>query len=570
MYVTIPIMQFALLFLSLERISARFNLTMTWTTIFTKPYLIQVILCVIWIILIALLGTFMLIRKQFSFSFIKDQVDHMAPPILGDVMNKLASRRHHCSIDGRLSSAFKVIIIILFVILIVKPISFSLGFNLLTPHCCKGKKRTVVRPSDRRTTTLVTIVLLLNLVFSFPFYFASMFNSIFKRIDSTKDTFSLVLKVCFILRITNIIFECLAFYIFERNSWNLMSKVFYYCTCKKFPIFKAVSDDGPLTAKDAGVRNVLEEARRESDDDDDDDDDSAAESKPMHKKKRPEVTVESDGEDDGAFRKPVKQKTAVAIAKKDDDEEAQKVSKRKTRRSKPTSDAEEEAATPKKTKVVKRKSASRPVQSDQDDDDGGFKAVKTVRRKSKIIEPVASESESASSDGDNEEVEDDAKTEIIVKKVNRKPHADEETHAKSKARVPNGKPVTNQPTSKHKATPNPSTSVPHQTKRRLTHPLPTSNDSETDASVHSPVSSPKTIKSPAVSKPTVRSVSAERVRSRTDPSPAPHHDRSHSSRTKRAPGDAPSSGRTHKKGNGTKKRHRKDHHERILNMSDEV
>ena len=128
MYVTIPIMQFTLLFLSLERLSKHFNFAMTWAKIFTKPYLIQVILCIIWIILIALLVTFMFIRKQFSFNFIRDRVESLAPPLVGDVVSKLASRRHHCSIDGRLSSVFKTLIIILFVILIVKANSYFFWF----------------------------------------------------------------------------------------------------------------------------------------------------------------------------------------------------------------------------------------------------------------------------------------------------------------------------------------------------------------------------------------------------------------------------------------------------------
>ena len=310
-YVTIPIMQFALLFLSLERLSSHFNLSMTCLKIFTKPYLIQVILCIIWITLLALLATLMFIRKQFSFNFLKDKVNSVAPPIIGDVADKIVSRRRHCSIDGRLSSIFKTLIIVLFVILIVKPILISLGFNLLTPIYCRTKRKDMERRGDRRTTTLVTMFILLNLFFSFPFYFTSMFKSILTNIDSIKDTFTIVLKTCFILRITNIIFECLAFYIFERNSWSLISKLFYYGTCKKFPIFNEKLDDDVMYTKNLSVQEILNRTRHISDEDDDND-----HRKEIQQKRRTKQEIkrakenESDGDKyssdddhDGAFRK---------------------------------------------------------------------------------------------------------------------------------------------------------------------------------------------------------------------------------------------------------------------------
>ena len=401
MYVTIPIMQFALLFLSLERLSKHFNLSMTWAKIFTKPYLIQMILCATWIVLIALLATFMFVKKQFSFTFIKDKAYSLAPPILGDVASKLASRRHHCSIDGRLSSVFKTVIIILFVILIVKPILFSLGFNLLSPFCCKGKRKEAERKGDRRTTRLVTIFLLLNLFFSFPFYFASMFNSILTRIDKTRDTFTLILKICFILRITNIIFECLAFYIFERNSWSCISKICYYGTCKKCPIFKSPSDDDAMYTKDPDVQDLINETRNPSDDDDE-------EPRRTTKKKKKNKKIferveesEPDDDDDGSFKKTPKKNSIVegvetpVESNEEDEEHGHKGKKSITKK---TVEPEEDEDEVEEVTITTRKSKPKEVEHVEDEEEEEPKRRTTTKRK-----PQIEKVESAEEDDEKDE-----------------------------------------------------------------------------------------------------------------------------------------------------------------------
>ncbi|CAF1097788.1 unnamed protein product [Adineta steineri] len=455
MYVTIPIMQFALFFLSLERLSKHFNLPMTWARIFTKPYLIQVILWVIWIVLIALLVTFMFIRKQFSFNLIKDKAYSLAPPILGDVVSRLASRRYHCSIDGRLSSVFKTLIIILFVILIVKPIIFSIGFNLCTPYCCKKQRRDLESHGDRRTTTLVTIFLLLNLFFSFPFYFVSMFNSILTRIDSTKDVFTIILKICFILRITNIIFECLAFYIFERNSWDLLSKLFYYGTCKKCPIFKVSEDDDDrMYTKDPQVQKLIDRTRANKAVDDDDDGETTTKKKRITKKKREQVIeVEPDDDnddDDGGFRK-AKKKPSITRENEiqaesdddDDDDDAKPVIKRTKQSSKKIVQSGDEENETKKVYTKKRTSKTKVVDSDEDEDEDEPEQVHTTKRKSQIIrkETVTDDEEEEEEDekndtkrkprktkhiSDDEEEEQEIKTTTRRKSRTKQPESDNE------------------------------------------------------------------------------------------------------------------------------------------------
>ncbi|CAF1192982.1 unnamed protein product [Adineta ricciae] len=410
MYVTIPIMQFALLFLSIERLSKHFDLSMTCLKIFTKPYLIQLILCIIWIVLIALLVTFMFIKKQFSFNFIKDKAYSLAPPIVGDVVHKLASRRHHCSIDGRLSSILKAVLIILFILLIVKPILFSLGFNLLSPFCCRGKRKESEKQGDRRTTTLVTIFLLLNLFFSFPFYFVSMFNNILTRIDSTKDTFSLVLKICFILRIANIIFECLAFYIFERNSWNLLSKLFYYITCKKFESFKSLSDDDTMYTKDPAVIAFINNTRRESNEDDDDNDDDDDDDDGVKIKKKQITTKKS--------KKPVKSRPKADEEDEDEDEDDGAFTKRKKKPSVTKSEETEDESDD--TKLVKKrakKSRKQVSYDDDDDDDSTKRTTTTIKRKSRTKETTVDDNEEDDGESDQEEEEEQTTTTVSRRKA---------------------------------------------------------------------------------------------------------------------------------------------------------
>ncbi|CAF4260398.1 unnamed protein product [Adineta steineri] len=164
------------------------------------------------------------------------KVTDIAPPLLYDITKKIQSP-YRCSIDGRLSSVFKILFIILFVILIVlfiKSMIVSICYSFFTPTCCKseGKK---TKQNDLHITLLYVIFLLLNLFFSFPFYFVSMAQSILTRLSSTKDTFSMSLKICFLLRISSIILQCLAFSTIESNSWHLLSRLLYRSTCKKIP-----------------------------------------------------------------------------------------------------------------------------------------------------------------------------------------------------------------------------------------------------------------------------------------------------------------------------------------------
>ncbi|CAF0909296.1 unnamed protein product [Rotaria sp. Silwood1] len=236
MYITIPVMHCALFFLSLERLSQQLESKLPWTRIFTKSYVIPVILFTIWIIFIAIMATIMLI-KGVIFKTIKNNVNDMAPEIAREFFSKLSSSSYQCSIDGRLSSVFKILLIIIFIILIVliiKSAAISIFYNIFTSMFFKLKIK-IKKPDDRYMTLLCLIFLLLNVCFSFPFYFASMATTITQLI-TRQDTYSTYLKICFLLRISSIILQCLTFITFEKNSWDMLSRLLYRVTCKKFPI----------------------------------------------------------------------------------------------------------------------------------------------------------------------------------------------------------------------------------------------------------------------------------------------------------------------------------------------
>jgi hypothetical protein len=558
MYVTIPIMQFALLFLSLERLSK--HITMTWVKIFTKPYLIQVILCAIWIFLIALLTTFMFIKKQFNFSFVKEQIQNIAPPILGDVVSTLASRRHHCSIDGRLSSVFKTVLIILFIILIVKPIALSLGFNFLTPFCCKGRQKRPEKDDDGRTGRLVTIFLLLNFFCSFPFYFASMFKSIFTNIDSTKDTFSIVLKICFILRITNIIFECLAFYIFERNSWNLLSKIFYYGTCKKFPIFKST--------KDPKVLKVIEQVREDSNDDDeearikakkkkklDEDDDGAMvnKSKKQSKITRDKTPVESENE---KLIKPTKKRSSKQTVDTDEDKTEKKIKKKSKSRQKKVEKDEDESegsVTSKENSKIKQAESDDEIEEEEETKE----VITTKKRRSRTKEPESDEEETekvtttTKRKSRTKEPESDEEEQEIIRTIQRKPRSktgEEGPKSKSRrndaeARIPNGTSATTTSKTTHKHSNSTS-------QKPIRHQTPSPHESDADAS-----QTPKPARKPSAEART-RHIS-----------PVDQHSRH---RTKSPSSSSHPRNKAKKKPRQGRKKPKKDRQTRILEMSDDV
>ncbi|CAF5160119.1 unnamed protein product, partial [Rotaria sp. Silwood1] len=144
----------------------------------------------------AIMATIMLI-KGVIFKTIKNNVNDMAPDIAREFFSKLSSSSYQCSIDGRLSSVFKILLIIIFIILIVliiKSAAISIFYNFFTSIFFKLKIK-IKKSDDRYMTLLCLIFLLLNVCFSFPFYFASMAMTITQLI-TRQDTYSTYLKIC--------------------------------------------------------------------------------------------------------------------------------------------------------------------------------------------------------------------------------------------------------------------------------------------------------------------------------------------------------------------------------------
>ncbi|CAF0845660.1 unnamed protein product [Adineta ricciae] len=234
MYVTVPVVYFALLFLSLERITKLCDKAAAWMKIFTNACMAQAILCGIWAIFSIVIFIVVYLKKKVSAKSISEKIDGIGPQILSDISKKFI-KPYRCNIDGRLSPVFKIIFIISFtilIVLIVKSIIVSIFYKFFTPTCCIGKRKKVTS-NTRHITVLYVIFLLLNLFLSFPYYFVSMSYGILKYFTTRKDTFTMQLKICFLLRLSSIILQCMAFLFVERDSWDRLRRLLFNCTCKK-------------------------------------------------------------------------------------------------------------------------------------------------------------------------------------------------------------------------------------------------------------------------------------------------------------------------------------------------
>lgn len=237
MYATVPITCLTLLILAIERLTVYLNCRTSWTKIFTSLCASQSILLVFWAICTGTLTIFVYLKIR-----VTENIQQLSGKILPKRFNFAFDRMlssNQCSIDGQLLPPFKVLFIVLFIILIVliiKSIVVSTMYTFIKPSCCKpkkGKKKTI----NHNMTLIYIIILLLNLILSFPFYFISTIDSVSQLFGGDKP-YPTKLKISFILRLSSIIFQCLVFYILESNSWNLLSKILDRATCQKFPILK--------------------------------------------------------------------------------------------------------------------------------------------------------------------------------------------------------------------------------------------------------------------------------------------------------------------------------------------
>jgi hypothetical protein len=229
MYATVPIMYFVLLVLSFERITT--HCKKSANKIFGNIFLIQPILFLAWIIGIVVTALFIYVKNR-----VKEPITYvLEKPIFkrfGPLGTTVLSGR--CSIDGQLLPAFKILFLILFIlliILIIKSLAYTVIYSFFTPSFCEKKKKDKKQNTDHRTLIFI-LILLLNLVFSFPFYLISTANSILDAIQGNKP-FPMSLKISFILRLLSIILQCFVFLTLESNSWSLLNKLLHYINCKK-------------------------------------------------------------------------------------------------------------------------------------------------------------------------------------------------------------------------------------------------------------------------------------------------------------------------------------------------
>ncbi|CAF1142415.1 unnamed protein product [Adineta ricciae] len=297
MYVTVPVVYFALLFLSLERITKLCNQAAAWMKIFTNACAAQAILCGIWAIFGIVIFIVVYLKKKFSAKSISDKVGNIGPQILSDISKKYV-KPYRCDIDGRLSPVFKIIFIISFtilIVLIVKSIIVSIFYKFFTPTCCIGKRKKVISDT-RHITVLYVIFLLLNLFLSFPYYFVSMSYSILKYFTTRKDTFTMQLKICFLLRLSSIILQCMAFLFVERDSWDRLRRLLFNCTCKKISALNYDSFHNPGKVPN-GIQHGSDDSEEENRDESAEEQEEEQENREENESREESEELSVNGED---------------------------------------------------------------------------------------------------------------------------------------------------------------------------------------------------------------------------------------------------------------------------------
>ena len=185
------------------------------------------VLCLIWFLSIALNVGWSPLKKYVTRMLLEYQLTSALNLDVDKILNQLGQRSSRCSIDGRLAPAFKILLIIVFILLIVssvKSMIISICIDHLTPRCWRRDQ--TEQNSDRSHATLSFIaILFLNVFLSFPFYFVSVSTSILAQFDASKATFSKTLKVCFLVRLLSIAFQCSVFYLLDEDRCSIMKKV---------------------------------------------------------------------------------------------------------------------------------------------------------------------------------------------------------------------------------------------------------------------------------------------------------------------------------------------------------
>ena len=224
MYFTIPLMHFALIFLSIQRLTEHFRADATWVKMCSNAIIIQIILIAFWLIFSAAMFSLLVFKRNHLQLLLTTSVSGISPDLVEGVSTVFGLKADQCSIDGRPSPIFKILLFILFAALLVvlaKALVTSIMFgtfnSILRARTNRNNGDDEDRPKYRPTLAFILIVLC-NLIFSYPFYIISIVSVIFTNIEATKTTFTTTLKVSFLARIVSILLQALVILHVEKNS----------------------------------------------------------------------------------------------------------------------------------------------------------------------------------------------------------------------------------------------------------------------------------------------------------------------------------------------------------------
>ena len=232
MYATVPVMYLVLIILFFERIVTYCGINASMAGRLNSAVFIQILIGIIWIVAIVLISIFIYFKNK-----AKNSIRSLPGKVLPEKFKfpwQEILLPDQCSIDGQLLPMFKILFLVLLIVIIVlflKSMVFSIVYAVV-PKMFSKQKNSNNKNDDNHMTLIFIIIIFFNLTLSFPFYFISTANSI---VDTFRgdQSFTMKLKISFILRLVSIILQCFIFYILENGCWNILQKVMDFILCQK-------------------------------------------------------------------------------------------------------------------------------------------------------------------------------------------------------------------------------------------------------------------------------------------------------------------------------------------------
>lgn len=277
MYATVPVMYFVLVILFFERVVTYCKNESAILGKLKSSWCIQLCIMVIWIVAIVLISVFIHLKNRAKNSVKSVAGKYLPNKWILSLSETLGAGK--CSIDGQLLPFFKILFIVLLVLIIIlfiKSTVISFMYSFFTWPCLTSMKKNKKSADDHMTLVFI-IILFLNLVLSFPFYFVSTANSIVDTFRGN-ESFTVKLKVCFILRLISIILQCFIFYTLDSGCWNLLQKIIDCISCQKshpkrtsrrsdeqsLRVPTSDSEESELPAKSTSEKKKAEKKRKDS------------------------------------------------------------------------------------------------------------------------------------------------------------------------------------------------------------------------------------------------------------------------------------------------------------------